>query len=150
MLDTYAALLVSFFIIKVGLDVIRDSLREFTDTAPSPEIVAHIGECILKTDGVLDMHDLRVRTAGGRYQMETHIEVDGRLTVFDGHRISKEVEGCLLEEIPDMDRVIIPRGPQASGGDGMRTWAGDTRKALPGILRMGDGMKGAGHPVIPG
>jgi len=110
-LDAYSALLVSFFIVKVGLDVIRDSLREFTDTAPGPEVIAHIRDCILKTDGILNMHDLRVRTAGGRYQMETHIEVNEQLTVAEGHRISKDVEACLLEEVPDIDRVTIHVDP---------------------------------------
>jgi len=116
-LDAYAALLVSFFIIKVGLDVIRNSLREFTDTAPGPEVIQRIGSCILKTEGVLNMHDLRVRTSGGRYQMETHIEVDERLTVAVGHRISKKVEVCLLEEIPDIDRVIIHVDPRHTDED---------------------------------
>ena len=113
-LDAYAALLVSFFIVKVGLDAVRDSLREFTDTAPDPEIIGHIERCIHKTDGVLDVHDLRVRMAGGRYQMEVHVGVNERLNVGEGHRIAKEVEGCLLDEIEEMDRVIIhvdPRKP---------------------------------------
>jgi cation diffusion facilitator family transporter len=113
-LDAYAALLVSFFIVKVGLEALRDSLREFTDTAPAPEIIDQIERCICRTDGVLDVHDLRVRTAGGRYQMEAHVGVNERLTVGEGHRIAKEVEDCLLDEIEDMDRIIIhvdPRRP---------------------------------------
>lgn len=111
-LDAYAALLVSFFIVKVGLDAIRDSLREFTDTAPGPEVIDRIRHCICRTDGVLDMHDLRVRTAGGRYQMEVHIEVNEQLSVGEGHRIAKNVEGCLLDEIGDTDRVIVHVDPQ--------------------------------------
>jgi cation diffusion facilitator family transporter len=110
-LDAYAALLVSFFIIKVGLDIIRDSLREFTDTAPPQEILDTISDCARGVPGVLDIHDLRVRISGGLYQMETHIVVDGRLTVFDGHRIAKAVESCLLEEVADLDRVIVHVDP---------------------------------------
>ncbi|RLB19781.1 MAG: cation-efflux pump [Deltaproteobacteria bacterium] len=110
-LDSYAALLVSFFIVKVGLDTLRDSLREFTDTAPPSEIVETIRTCAREVPGVLDMHDLRVRTSGGRYQMETHIVVDGRLSVFEGHRIAKAVETCLAEEITDLDRVIVHLDP---------------------------------------
>jgi cation diffusion facilitator family transporter len=34
-LDAYAALLVTFFIVKVALEILRDALREITDTAPS-------------------------------------------------------------------------------------------------------------------
>ncbi|MBW2168964.1 MAG: hypothetical protein JRG69_06850, partial [Deltaproteobacteria bacterium] len=59
----------------------------------------------------LDTHDLRVRTSGGMYQMETHIVVDGQLTVSEGHRIAKAVESCLAEEIEDLDRVIVHVDP---------------------------------------
>lgn len=111
-LDSYAALLVSFFIIKVGLETIRDSLREFTDTAPDSEVIKQIEKCILETDGVLDMHDLRVRTSGGLYQMETHIVVDAHLSVVQGHRIAKDVERCLKDDFKDVDRLIVHVDPK--------------------------------------
>ena len=63
-------------------------------------------------NGVIDIHDLRVRSSGGLYQMETHIVVDGRLTVVEGHRIAKAVENCLEEEIDLLDRVIIHVDPE--------------------------------------
>lgn len=110
-LDSFAALLVSFFIIKVGLEILRNTLREFADTAPRPEILSKIRHCIRSVAGVIDMHDLRVRTSGGLYQMETHIVVDGQLTVTEGHRIAKLVESCLDEEVEDLDRVIIHVDP---------------------------------------
>jgi len=110
-LDAYAALLVSFFIVKVGLDTLRESLREFTDTAPSAEILNTISACARAVPGVLDVHDLRVRTSGGLYQMETHIVVDRQLTVVEGHRIAKEVESCLSQEVGDLDRVIVHVDP---------------------------------------
>lgn len=62
-------------------------------------------------DGVIDIHDLRARTSGGLYQMELHIEVDGRLTVTEGHRIAKAVESCLTEEVADLDRIIVHVDP---------------------------------------
>jgi cation diffusion facilitator family transporter len=111
-LDAYAALLVSFFIIKVGLDIIRDSLREFTDTAPNSGVINQIEECILQTEGVLGMHDLRVRTSGGLYQMETHIVVDGHLSVIEGHRIAKNVENCLKDDLGKLDRMIVHVDPK--------------------------------------
>jgi cation diffusion facilitator family transporter len=110
-LDSFAALLVSFFIVKVGLDILRTTLREFTDTAPQPEILNKIANCIRSVEGVIDMHDLRVRTSGGLYQMETHIVVDGALTVTEGHRIAKAAESCLAEEVPDLDQIIVHVDP---------------------------------------
>ena len=110
-LDSFAALLVSFFIVKVGFDIIKDTLKEFIDTAPPPEILDRIRGCALSVEGVLDIHDLRVRTSGGLYQMETHIVVDGRLSITEAHKIAKEVENCLHEELDDLDRVIVHMDP---------------------------------------
>ncbi|MBN1624976.1 MAG: cation transporter [Deltaproteobacteria bacterium] len=110
-LDSFAALLVSFFIVKVGLDILKNALREFTDTAPPPEILDKMRGCALSVDGVIDIHDLRVRTSGGLYQMEAHIVVDGQLTVIEGHKIAKAVENCLYSELDDFDRVIVHMDP---------------------------------------
>ena len=110
-LDAYAALLVSFFIIKVALEILWKTLQEFTDQAPSPDVLDRISACALGVDGVIDFHDLKVRTSGGLYQMESHIVVDGRLTVIEGHRIAKTVESCLKKEIEELDQVIVHVDP---------------------------------------
>jgi cation diffusion facilitator family transporter len=114
-LDAFAALIVSFFIIKVGFDILRKTLREFTDTAPRPEIIEKLMQLSRAVDGVMDAHDLRVRTSGGFYQAEIHIVVDGQLTVFQGHRIAKTVERCLTEEMDELDRVIVHVDPVEEG-----------------------------------
>ena len=114
-LDAFAALIVSFFIIKVGFDILRKTLREFTDTAPRPEIIKKIMQCSLTVAGVMDAHDLRVRTSGGFYQVEIHIVVDGQITVAEGHRIAKTVERCLAEEMDDLDSVIVHVDPVVEG-----------------------------------
>ncbi len=111
MLDSFAAGLVSFFIVKVGLQILWDSLREFTDTAPRADTLNSIRQCARNVKGVLGIHDLRVRTAGGLYQMEIHITVDGHIPVVDGHKIAKEVEHCLSDEIERIDRVIVHVDP---------------------------------------
>lgn len=110
-LDAYAALLVSFFILKVGLDVIWNSIQEFTDTAPEPAVMENIKACTRNVSGVIEVHDVRVRTSGGQYQMELHVVVDGRLSVVQGHHIAKEVERCLIDEIDGLDRIIVHVDP---------------------------------------
>ena len=110
-LDALAALIVSFFIIKVGIEILGKTLREFTDTAPRPEIIEKLMQLSRTVEGVMDAHDLRVRTSGGFYQAEIHIVVDGQLTVVEGHRIAKTVEHCLAAEMDELDRVIVHVDP---------------------------------------
>lgn len=109
--DAFAALLVSFFILKVGLDILGNTFRELSDTAPVPETMDSIRQCALSTGGVMEIHDLRVRTSGGLHQIEIHIVVDSSLTVKEGHDIAKEVEACLINDIDDVGRAIVHVDP---------------------------------------
>ena len=110
-LDSFAALIVSFFILKVGLEIVGKTMREFIDAAPSQSVLDSIKDCTLDVEGVLETHDLRVRTSGGLYQMEVHIVVDGNLKVIEGHKIAKDVEKCLREKFDEFERVIIHVDP---------------------------------------
>jgi cation diffusion facilitator family transporter len=110
-LDSFAAILVSFFIIKVGLDILVDTLKEFTDKAPPPDVINNIKACAFEVEGVLGVHDLKVRTSGGLYQAEIHIVVDGELSVNEGHTIAKRVESCLKNDMDDFENVIIHIDP---------------------------------------
>lgn len=114
-LDSYAALVVSFFIIKVGLEIIWGAVGELTDTAPKPGVLSKIREHTLSVNGVIDMHDLRARTIGGLHQIEIHIVVDASMPVIEGHRIAKEVESRLMEEIADLGRIIVHVDPAVEG-----------------------------------
>lgn len=109
--DAFAALLVSFFIIKVGLEILADTFRELSDAAPSPETLGNIRQCALSAEGVMGVHDLRVRTSGGLHQLEIHIVVDASLTVKEGHGIAKDVEACLVNDIDDVGRAIVHVDP---------------------------------------
>lgn len=111
MLDAVAALFVSVFIVKVGVEIIVDSLAELTDTAPDAGVVQAISECALSVDNVQAAHDLRVRRAGGRYLVEIHIEIDGELSVYKGHAIAKNVEECIKDEVDAVDRIIVHVDP---------------------------------------
>ncbi|MBW1999113.1 MAG: cation transporter [Deltaproteobacteria bacterium] len=115
-LDAYAALLVSVFIVKVGIDILGKALHEFTDKAPDPHVLKKMQECIQAVDGVRGLHDVRVRTSGGMHQMEAHIVIDGEITVAEGHRIADIVRKKLLKEIPHISTVIIHVDPDMAAG----------------------------------
>jgi cation diffusion facilitator family transporter len=110
-LDAYAALLVSFFIVKVALDILRNTLREITDTAPSPEIIERMMACIRGVTNVIEVHDLKARTVGGSYELSVHVVVDPNLTVIEGHNAAREVERCLLSEIEEVGEVTVHVDP---------------------------------------
>jgi len=58
------------------------------DRAVDNEEVAAIRATLLGTPGVLDVHDLRTRKLGDMVAVDVHLEVDGNLTVRQGHDIA--------------------------------------------------------------
>jgi cation diffusion facilitator family transporter len=115
-LDPVAALVAAFFIVLVGFDFLKTAFKEISDAAPPGKVIEKIKECSLEVNGVIDVHDLRVRTLGGQYQMEIHIVVNGALSVAQGHKIAKEVESCLNREIREIDKVIVHVDPETLPG----------------------------------
>lgn len=113
-LDFWAALVVSLLIFKVGLEVLWGAVKEMADTAPGPEVMERISACALGVDGVRGIHDLKVRSSGGRHQMQLHIVVDGGLSVVEGHDIAKKVEFCLFDEIGGVGEVVVHVDPADS------------------------------------
>ncbi len=114
-LDAYAALLVSFFIVKVGLGILTGAARELADTAPRPEALDNIEQCIQRVPGVIAFHDLKGRTSRGLHLIEVHVVVDGTLSVTEGHGIAEDVELRLKAEIPDLIHAVIHVDPHARG-----------------------------------
>ena len=110
-LDAYAALLVSFFIAKVGADVLWGALREMADTAPRQEVLDKIGECVMAVSGILEMHDLKVRSVGGSYYIQVHIVVDRNMSVEQSHHILNEARQCLHREMKNIGEIIVHVDP---------------------------------------
>ncbi|HQO80800.1 MAG TPA: cation diffusion facilitator family transporter [Deltaproteobacteria bacterium] len=110
-LDAYAALLVSLFIIKVGIDVLWGALREFADTAPRPEVMDRIRECIQGVEGVRGIHDLRVRSTGGILEIQVHLEVDRTLSIAEGHFIINQAREYLRAHVEDIGEITVHLDP---------------------------------------
>ena len=106
-LDAVAALLVSVFVLKAGVDILWRAIKEMTDAAPSTQVLDKMRTCTESVQGIQGHHDLRVRSSGGLLMVQIHVEVEGRLSVAEGHRIAKAVEACLLRDVEDVADVIV-------------------------------------------
>jgi len=109
--DAYAALIVSFFIMKVGGSLIWSAFKELADTAPDKETLDELQKKASDVIGVRQVHDLKARYSGSHIFVEMHVVVDPKISVRHGHDIAKAVENCLLDEIQDVNRVTIHVDP---------------------------------------
>ena len=91
-LDPIAAIFVSILILKVAIDILKDSISELIETSVDDELKKEIYGTVSKVEGVKDYHKLRIRRVGNYYSMSLHILVDRSMTIAEAHKISYNVE----------------------------------------------------------
>ncbi len=110
--DAYAALLVTFFVVKIGTNLVWNAFKELSDSAPDKEVMDQLEKTAYSIEGVLEVHDLRARHSGSQIFVELDIVVDPTLTVKVGHDIAHTVKLMLLEEYADVTRVFVHVDPE--------------------------------------
>ncbi|WP_374403267.1 cation diffusion facilitator family transporter [Niveibacterium sp.] len=116
LLDPIAALIVGFMVARMGWGFAWDALHDLTDRAATEEQVAAIAADILATPGVLGMHELKTRKTGDMILADVHLEIDGSLTVTQGHDIARQAKLRVMANHPvlylmtHVDPVNTPAG----------------------------------------
>lgn len=111
-LDSVAAIIVGFMIVKMGGSLGWSSVRELVDTGVPEDVLEEIRATILSVPGVLTVHQLRTRCMAETILVDAHILVNGRLSVSEGHYISSKVHEALLEKIHQIADVTIHVDPE--------------------------------------
>jgi cation diffusion facilitator family transporter len=96
-LDPIAAVILSFFILKVAFDISYKNLNELLEASLDSDTYRNIEEILISTEGVLGYHELKTRKIGNAMAADVHIEVDRDLSITDAHEISTQVEERLKE-----------------------------------------------------
>jgi cation diffusion facilitator family transporter len=110
--DAIAAIIVSLMVVKIGFDLVMESINELVDTALPEERVKDIRKTIKTTDGVREIHLLRTRQMGEDAYVDAHIVVDPRITVSEGHQIGDAVRDRLKKEFDDIQDVLVHIDPE--------------------------------------
>lgn len=105
--DDWAALAASALIFYNAIVILRPALSEIMDAAPSNEIVAKVKEIAASVPHVKGIEKCFVRKMGFDYYVDIHIEVDGQLSVAEGHRIAHLVKDTLLESNLRVTNVLV-------------------------------------------
>lgn len=126
-LDPIVAALVALNIIRIGSQVIRDSVGGLMDASPAPEVVARIEQVIADASaGACGMQDLRTRHAGHTTFIEFRLRVRGQMSVSESHGICDRIEDA-LEAAVDGAVVTIhvepdePADPAKAGAAALST-----------------------------
>lgn len=97
LLDPAAAVVVSVFILKVAVQLLRESFGELAEKSLPAEVEHEIVTITEGVDGISGIHNLRTRRIGGYLAIEMHVRVDGSMTLTEAHDLSSLVERRLKE-----------------------------------------------------
>lgn len=110
--DAVAAIVVGGMIIKAGLGFAWEAMRELIDTGLPAEEVGAIRQTLATTPGVVDLHELRTRRMAHRVFVDVHVQVDGEITVREGHEIGELARKRVLSSHPEVLDVLIHLDPE--------------------------------------
>ncbi len=113
-LDPLAAVLVSFFILKVALTIFLKSLNEMMERSLDQQAEKQIMDIIASTAGVYNPHGLKTREIGNQVAIDVHIEVEKTSSVTVAHDIATLVETNLKDKFGDDTIISIHIEPRDS------------------------------------
>ncbi len=105
--DDWAALLASGLIVFNAYHIFRPSFGEIMDESPSGNWRSEIEAIALTIPGVEGIEKCIVRKTGFEYFVDLHVEVNGNLTVRQGHAIAHQVKEAIRDQKPAIYDVLI-------------------------------------------
>jgi cation diffusion facilitator family transporter len=145
--DAAAAIIVGGMIVKAGVGFAWEAMRELIDTGLAAEEVARIKATIAATPGVVDLHELRTRRMAHQVLVDAHIQVDGRISVSEGHRIAETARSRVLKDHPEVLDVLVHVDAEADLDHSPRTRELPERSVLLAHLNQLLGENGEDGPA---
>ena len=114
-LDPIAAIVVSVFIIKVAVELIKPCVNELLERSLPAETEQRILDIIASFPEVSSPHHLRTRRIGNNIAIEVHLRMDGMVTLESAHAVATAVEKRLKGEFGRHTHVGIHMEPVKPG-----------------------------------
>ena len=106
-MDPIAGVLVAGLIVKAGIDIGYESLRELTDEIPEEEVIIELEKILADVKGVDHYHEMRARRMGPHLLVDLHIEVDSMMSISAAHQVAERVRLRILDKIPAVNEVLV-------------------------------------------
>jgi ferrous-iron efflux pump FieF len=113
--DALFACAIAIYILYSAWEIITVSYDHLMDRELPDEQREEIERLVLQHKSARGLHDLRSRHSGTVTFIQLHLELDDDLSLLEAHKISDEVELCLLEAFPGSE-IIIHIDPQSVVG----------------------------------
>jgi ferrous-iron efflux pump FieF len=109
--DPAFALGISGYMLWNSRGIAVDALKQLLDRELPLKERQRIRDTVTACPDVRGVHDLRTRSSGNRTFVEFHLEVDGHLTIAQGHAISDVAETAVARLFPSIVEVTAHLEP---------------------------------------
>ncbi len=104
-LDPLAAMVVSVFIFRVAVHLLKPCVDELLEKSLPKEEEDKIRNIILSFPDVASPHQLKSRRIGNRYAIEVHIRMDGNRPLYEAHDRATAIERRLRAEFGEITHI---------------------------------------------
>jgi cation diffusion facilitator family transporter len=109
--DSVGAIVVCLLILQAAWRILRPAIDQLIDAGAPAAERRRIEKLALEVDGVEAAHAVRTRYVGSELAVDLHVEVDGGLSVGEGHAIAKAVRQKLVEDGPNVTDAVVQIEP---------------------------------------
>lgn len=110
-LDPLASVVVGLMLVKVAYDLLKINIGELTECSLPAETEQEIIQIIESEPGVSEPHHLRTRRIGNRIAIDTHIRLDGDISLTEAHHKATAIEHNLKARFGEQTHVTIHMEP---------------------------------------
>jgi len=115
-LDPVIALLVSIWVIRNAVHLIRQINLELMDGNNDQGLYKKLFDAVMTVPGVSNPHRARIRKIASRWDIDLDIEVNANMTVHSAHEIANKVERAVRSAIPDVYDIMVHIEPAGHSG----------------------------------
>lgn len=112
-LDLITAIAVSIWIMKIGFEIFMETSRELMDGNDNPELYYKIFDAVEEV-GAVNPHRVRIRKHSNMFTVALDIEMDGKLSIEEGHKMAKKVELKIKERVEHVYDVLVHVEPKGN------------------------------------
>ena len=110
-LDPLASIVVGLMLVKVAIDLLKSSIGELTEGSLPAETEHEIEDIIKSFPGVYEPHNLRTRRIGNLIAIESHVRMNGSLSLDEAHERASAIERELKQRFGSATHVTIHMEP---------------------------------------
>lgn len=110
-LDSVASVVICLLIIKVSIDILKDSIVKMLDTSCGADYEKTLSDYIAVQDDVVRVDTLRSRMFGNKAYIDLSIQIDGSLPLWEAHAIAERIHDNVERHFLDIKHIAIHLNP---------------------------------------